>query len=274
MILARDAADQSAMTRNQRNACLSVAIASLGAAAPAVAGPITSVSINGSITFTDVMELNNPEPAGPAGIRTHDAWNPRDFTLFEPGPLVAQVARFRSDDGPSNPDGHAPRVGDAWGLAMLASLELLEDGTVSGQAGHRLDLSFRDMTLGASAYVLRGIVDLSITGHVQAPDPATQMALTNIQAEAFAKTDTSLVRLIDFGGVQLSSTGDRVVNRSLWSTFEVVLNGTPGSSTSIDMWIDIGFTTSLTSVPSPSGAMCLFGLGGLVACSRRRAAAR
>lgn len=256
------------MTHNQRTACASAVLAALASAA--LAGPLTSVSLNGSITFTSVQELNNPNPVGRSGIATTDGWRPSPLTLSDPAPRVSSVNQFRSGDGPLDPDGQAPRPGDSWGLAMLAAIDLLETGDVSGEAGHRLDISFRDATLGASAFVLRGVLDLSITGQIQTPNPATQKAFTAIRAEAYAKTDAGIVQLIDFGTVHLQSSGDRVVNRSLWSTFEVLLSGAPGSSSTVEMWIDIGFSTSLSAVPAPSGALCLLGLGGLIAFGRRR----
>lgn len=258
--------DQSAMIRNQRNACLSVGILALVTAAPAVAGPLTSVSMNGSITFSEVLEMNNPDPVGLAGVRTTDGWKPWGLQLSDGHPRVAQIAQFRSGDGPGTEQ--APQTGDSWGFSMFAGLEVLEAGQVSGEAGHRLDVGFQDMTRGASTYVFRGIVDMAITGHVQAS--STQKAVTTLHANAYVKTDDSFVHLINFGDVVLSDEGVRSVNRSLWSTFEFVMQGAPGSATSIDMWMDLSFSTTLSAVPAPSGALCLLGLGGLIACGRRR----
>lgn len=268
LILRFSAADLSAMTANQRTVSRLAAFAALAASPVSFAGPLTSVSLSGSVTFTDLIEVGNPDPVGAAGIQTTNKWLPLDLTLSDPQARVSALARFRSGDGPEG--GQGPTLGDTWGLSMLSAIDLLEESTITGGAGHRLDLSFTDLTSGASTFILRGIVELSITGHVRVPDPALQKASTVIRAEAYAKSNAATVRLIDFGGVVLSDTGERVVNRSLWSTFEVVLSGAPGSASSVDMWIDFGFTTALSAIPSPAGALCLLAFGGMLAVSRRR----
>ncbi len=250
------------------NQKLVACLGGIGLAALASANPVSSVSINGSITFTDAIEHASAGPFGRSGLHTRAAWTPSGLTLPSAAPEVASYSRFLVDDAPPAPNDMAPRIGDAWGLAMATAVELREVGTVTATASHSMHLTFSDMTHASSAYTLRGIIDLSVTGSARVQDAQTETATAMIRAEAWAKGPDRVARLISFGDIRLEGGGIGAVNRSLYITFELAVPGSTAAGQTSEMWIDVSMNSRLTMVPAP-GAVALL-IAGLAAPVVRR----
>lgn len=235
----------------------------------AIAGPVTSVSMQGWITFSGVTESDTPAPRGLDGISVHGSWNPSPLVIS--GDRTESFARFDSDWAPPPPNDCGPREGDAWGLGMAAAVHLIEAGSASGQASHSMFLSLTDMTYGQSVYTVTGVVDLWLTGQVNVQDTDQQSAQTLITLDAYAGRVDDAHKIAGMGTIMLDAAGTRVTTRSVSAPFTIQIGGMPGVEHGrfAGIWIDMNVSTSLLSVPAPGALTCaLLGLSAIV--SRRR----